>query len=108
MNPAEHPIVAIRWLDSHSPGPVWTTIDELDDAWAAGLTCITIGMLVRETTDAVTVATSVTLAKSPQAQGVICIPRGAIIAMKVMGNPFAEGNETAANVASDENRVILP
>jgi len=90
MNPADYPVVAIRWLDAHGPMGSWTSVENLTDEWAEDAEVVTIGMLLRETERTVIVINGQSGQREPTVHGAIAIPRASIISMKVQGNPFSE------------------
>lgn len=73
------PAVLVEWEDSAQPSSAWGWVDELSDP--SPVLCQTVGFLVKETEHCLIVALSIgdATSKRPQANGVMQIPRSAVV-----------------------------
>lgn len=79
-----HPIL-VEWEDSAQPVSAWSWVDEISDP--KPVLCQTVGFLLKETERCLTLALSIGDAASdrPQANGVMQIPRSAILRITFLG-----------------------
>jgi hypothetical protein len=70
----KHPLIAVQWLDSHYR-PGWTT----ESAAESAVTCYSVGWLIRDGKESLTLAASITDESCPQRCGEMTIPRVAVI-----------------------------
>jgi hypothetical protein len=82
MKLPNYPLVKVFWLDSHVT-PEWVSIEEIQDN-ATSLDCVSVGFLVHENKESVTVASHVSIAGrryTASCDGAMTIPRKAITKM---------------------------
>ena len=76
-----YPCVLVEWEDSAQPSSAWGWVDEISHP--EPVLCQTVGFLVKETERCLLVALSIgdALSERPQANGVMQIPRSAVVSL---------------------------
>lgn len=77
-------LVALEWLDSSSPGR-WATASAIGDECAI---IRSIGWVISENDESVTIASHVSQEKDPECDGVMTIPKCCIVKRRRVTSPW--------------------
>ena len=76
MNPLKRKMVFVEWYDTAGFDNGWHTLGQVQDA--ATLAVYSLGWLVKDEKEYITIVSSMSLQDNPKCLGDSCIPRGCI------------------------------
>lgn len=78
------PLVQVLWVDSADPGSNWVSVEQLSDYPNGSLDCVSIGWLISEGSESITLASHITdpEEEASEACGILTIPKLAILAAR--------------------------
>lgn len=96
------PLVQVLWVDSADPGSNWVSVEQLSDYPNGSLDCVSIGWLISEGSESITLASHITdpEEQASEACGVLTIPKLAILAAREL--------EAASNASLRDGFSVAP